>query len=141
MKIGPGDTTVQSQIQAQLAANQRADAEAVQPRPRFPQPAAPETLQSRDTAQTVQDRAGNRPLSPQARRDANPGVGPQGSVQTSTQRALTLLDPDVSSVDELEDAEARVGSLFGREAPAGRTSAQVEENTQPILGQIVDIRV
>ncbi len=50
---------------------------------------------------------------------------------------------DLSSTDELEDAQARIAS-FGtgqREAPIGRLSTQANDGRDIPLGQIVDIRV
>lgn len=121
MRIGPGDSALQSQLQAQLQAS-----------------ASP--LESRPGAV----RQGVLPLdAPREARPAgerSPRLTPQQTdgrnAQASSSRQLAL-----SSQADLTAAEERVNSLLGREAPVGRISQQNRSQFAQPLGQVLDILV
>lgn len=142
MTVGPTDTSLGSQLLAQLQAGQDARLQ----RPTAQQtpdpsntatgPSARSGAQSARSGQTAQQ--GGRPQA------ENQGLNPDSASARSTQRRDLVLrqpDPSFSGASELEEAESRVAQLFTREAPAGRRSNQPQEERTPALGQIIDIRV
>ncbi|UTW55624.1 hypothetical protein [Kordiimonas sp. SCSIO 12610] len=120
--INPNTNPLQSQIQAQLQAGRqsnRSDAARLTNTVRRPETPVDEQDDALDTQSVAADRR-NRLLARNTR-------------QTD----------DVSSADELEEAQDRVAAFNSnlREAPIGRLSSQESDTRDVPLGQIVDIRV
>jgi transcription elongation GreA/GreB family factor len=120
--INPNANPLQSQIQAQLQAGRqsnRNDTARLSNTVRQPNPAIEEQDEAFDAPSVAADRR-NRLLARNARSNN-----------------------DISSTDELEEAEERIAVFNNnlREAPVGRLSTQ-QSNTRDVpLGQVVDIRV
>ncbi len=120
--INPNANPLQSQIQAQLQAGRqsnRNDATRLNDAVRQPNPAIEEQDEAFEAPSVAADRR-NRLLARNARSNN-----------------------DVSSTDELEEAQERVAAFNNnlREAPVGRLSTQQASTRDVPLGQIVDIRV